>query len=117
MLGQNFVDLLYGFLWKDLTWKEPYNNMEPEEVFQEIDKTSACIEDPEYGHISAMSLLYDPENEQYYIGIRPGYTREVIFFDVWEQVHEYIIKYILPFVEEDEIELNRLIDEYVVYTG
>jgi len=117
MLGQNFVHLLYGYCWEDLTWKDPYKDMTPEEVFRKIESVSATIKDEE-GHLySALQLLYNPDTEQYYIGIEPGYTRESVAFDTWEEIYEYIVGSIEPFVEEDGITLGRRADDLVVYTG
>ena len=117
MLGQNFVDLIYGFIWNDLTWKEPYKNMEPEEVFRKIEDSSATVKDEEGNLFSIMTLLYNPDAEEFYVGVKPGYTREGVYFDVWEQVVEYVVNSIAPFVEEDKLKLGSWADEYVVYTG
>lgn len=117
MLGHNFIHLLYGFPWNDLTWKEPYKNMEPERVLDEIEKISPAIEDKDGNKYSIMTLLYSPDTEDYFIGVEPGYTKESVAFDVFEQVVDYVINAIAPFVEENELTLGKWIDEYDVYTG
>ena len=117
MLGHNFVHLLYGFPWNDLTWKEPYQDMEPEEVLDEIEKISPAIEDKDGNQYSIMSLLYNPDDEEYFIGIEPGYTKESVAFDTFEQVVEYVVNAVALFVEEDKLKLGQWIDEYEVYTG
>lgn len=107
MLGYNDIHLIFGFYWPDLTWKEPYKDMMPEKVFDAIQQRVGKETSP-------LSLLYNPDSESLFIGVQPGYTKEDVAFETFEQMVQYIIDAVKDFVEEDELRLGSLVDEFTV---